>query len=121
MNYVTVFRTSDLSELSGIKEALDREGIEYQVLDEEAEITSENPGFNKNKFSLQVAESQREKAETLIKSGGATTATNITSTHKSHIRDSRRPPMIGRWVIFLLVALVVLVAIILFVWFMIPE
>lgn len=121
MRFITIYRTKDVSEISGIKDILIREKIEYKILSNDDDPDAENAKLTGTESRIQVQEDQRERAEALLDEHGYTPGEHIASMHKSTVPDPRVKPMIGKWVIFLLVALVILIVIILFFWFMVPE
>lgn len=121
MKYSTIYRTRDLKEISGIKELLIREQITYRILNDDNDPDTEDSKLSSTESQIQVEENQREKAGKLLKDSGYTTSDPVRPIHRSTVPDPRAKPMVGKWVIFVLVALVVLIAIILFAWFMMPE
>lgn len=122
MKYVTVYRTTDITEVSGIKEIFVRESINFKILDTETSPEETEAGLKATESEIQVEEQQKKRAESILTQHGYSGVDqHFETTHRSRLPDSREKPMIGKWMIFLLVALVVLIAIILFTWFMIPK
>lgn len=122
MKYVTIYRTTDITEVSGIKEIFVKESINFKVLDTGTSSEENDTGLTTTESRIQVEEQQKERAKSILTQHGYSgTDQHFETTHRSHLPDSSTKPMIGNWMIFLLVALVVLIAIILFNWFMIPE
>lgn len=122
MKYITVYRTTDITEVSGIKEIFVRESINFKILNPET-AANENKDVESSESSIQVEEQQQERANRILTQHGYASASGETpfkTTHRSRLPDSRDKPMINKWVILILVGLVVLIAIILFTWFMIP-
>ncbi|MBZ9729614.1 DUF2007 domain-containing protein [Salegentibacter sp. JZCK2] len=115
MKYIDVFRTSDRNEHSIIKNLFDEENLDYRSYGEATDNATNIGALGNDGLRIEVAESDREKATEIIeRSGFLGRSHNI----KRPERTVRRKPQIGKWVIVVLAALVVLVAIILFVWFM---
>ena len=122
MKYITVYRTTDITEVSGIKEIFVRESINFKILDTGTSPEETDAGLKTTESRIQVEEKQKERAKSILTKHGYSDADQHFETpHKSRLPDSRAKPMIGKWMIFLLVALVVHIASILFTWFMIPE
>ncbi|MGM0932012.1 MAG: hypothetical protein ACQEWD_01060 [Bacteroidota bacterium] len=122
MKYVTIYRTADITEVSGIKEIFVRESINFKILDTGTSPEENDAGLSTTESRIQVEEQQKERAKSILTQHGYSGVDqHFETTHRSRLPDSRAKPMIGKWMIFLLVALVVLIAIILFTWFMIPE
>ena len=122
MKYITVYRTTDITEVSGIKEIFVRESINFKILDTEVSTEEADAGLKATESRIQVEEQQKDRAKSILTQHGYSgTDKHFETTHKSRLPDSRAKPMIGKWTIFLLVALVVLIAIILFTWFMVPK
>ncbi|WP_372917347.1 hypothetical protein [Salegentibacter sp.] len=122
MKYVTVYRTTDISKVSEIKEILVRESINFKILEADTIPEEKDTGLKTSDSRIQVEENQKDRAEGILTQHGySETDSHFEKPHRSRLPDSRAKPMISKWMIFLLVALVVLIAIILFTWFMIPE
>ncbi|HSP11342.1 MAG TPA: hypothetical protein VLO29_02355 [Salegentibacter sp.] len=122
MKYVTIYRTTNISEVSGIKEIFVRESINFKILDAEAPPEQRDANLQSSESQIQVEENQEVRARAILTQHGySETDKHFEKPHRSRLPDSRAKPIISKWVIFLLVALVVLIAIILFGWFMIPE
>jgi hypothetical protein len=112
MNYIDVFRTSDRNELSIIKNLFDEENIAYRTHGEATDNAANIGGLGNHGLRIEVAESDHKEAIKIIeRTGFLGEPTKIS-------QPERRKPKIGKWVIIILAALVVFVAIILFVWFM---
>ncbi|HEY9184837.1 MAG TPA: DUF2007 domain-containing protein [Salegentibacter sp.] len=122
MKYVTIYRTTDITEVSGIKEIFVKESINFKILDTGTSSEENDAGLTATESKIQVEEQQKEKAKRILtRHGYSGNDQYFETTHRSRLPDSREKPMIGKWMIFLLVGLVVLIAIILFTWFMIPK
>lgn len=112
MKYIDVFRTSDRNEHSIIKNLFDDAKLEYRSHGEATDSATNIGALGNDGLRIEVAERDREKAHEIIKRSGFL-------GQSDHIAQSeKRKPQIGKWVIIVLALLVVLVAIILFVWFM---
>ncbi|WP_081208571.1 hypothetical protein [Salegentibacter sediminis] len=122
MKYITIYRTKDITEVSGIKEIFVRESIDFKILDTETSPEEADTGLKAAESQIQVEEKEKKRAESILTQHGYSGVDqHFEKPHVSRLPDSRAKPMIGKWTIFILVALVVLIAIILFTWFMIPE
>ena len=112
MNYIDVFRTSDRHELAILKNLFDDENITYRTHGEAMDSAANIGGLGNDGMRIEVEESEREKAAEIIKRSGFL-------SHSYNIsKPERTKPQVGKWVFVLLAALVVLVAIIFFIWFM---
>ncbi|PRX52516.1 putative signal transducing protein [Salegentibacter salegens] len=112
MKYIDVFRTSDRHEHSIIKNLFDDERLDYRSHGEVTDNATNIGALGNDGLRIEVAESDRDKATEIIKRSGF-----LGQSHNI-AQPKRRKPQIGKWVIIVLAMLVVLVAIILFVWFM---
>lgn len=122
MKYVTIYRTPIITEVSEIKEIFVKENINFKILDRGTSSEENDTGSKTTESRIQVEEQQEERAKRILTENGYSGVDqHFETTHRSRLPDSRAKPMIGKWMIFLLVALVVLIAIILFTWFMVPE
>jgi len=115
MKYVDVFRTSDRNEHSIIKNLFDDEKLDYRSYGEATDNATNIGALGNDGLRIEVAEKDREKAHEIIQRSGFLGQSHHIAQAK---RPGRRKPQIGKWVIIVLALLVVLVAIILFVWFM---
>jgi|GEM_PF-5189266 len=112
MKYIDVFRTSDRNEHSIIKNLFDDEQLDYRSYGEATDNATNIGALGNDGLRIEVAESDREKATEIIKRSGFLDQSHNISKPK------RTKPQVGKWVFVLLAALVVLIAIIFFVWFM---
>ncbi|MBO2543876.1 DUF2007 domain-containing protein [Salegentibacter sp. BDJ18] len=112
MKYIDVFRTSDRNEHSIIKNLFDDEKLDYRSYGEATDNATNIGALGNDGLRIEVAESDREKATEIIKRSGFLGQSHNISNPK------RTKPQVGKWVFVLLAALVVLIAIIFFVWFM---
>lgn len=112
MKYIEVFRTSSSNELAIIKNLFDDAEIAYRTKGEAMDSAANIGGMGNYGLQIAVAESHQQKAMKIIERSGFVKQSMETSI------TSRKKPKIGKWIIVVLAALVVLVAIVLFVWFM---
>ncbi|WP_037317613.1 DUF2007 domain-containing protein [Salegentibacter sp. Hel_I_6] len=112
MRYIDIFRTTDRNELSIIKNLFDEENIAYRSHGEATDNAAGLAGLGNDGMRIEVEESQKDKAAQIIK------RTGFLGERTNLANSSRTRPQVGKWVIFILAALVVFVAIIFFVWFM---
>ncbi|PKD21891.1 hypothetical protein APR41_02620 [Salegentibacter salinarum] len=112
MKYIDVFRTSDRNEHSIIKNLFDDEKLDYRSYGEATDNATNIGALGNDGLRIEVAESDREKATEIIRRSGFLGQSHNISNPK------RTKPQVGKWVFVLLAALVVLIAIIFFVWFM---
>lgn len=112
MNYIDIFRTSDRHELSILKNLFDEENIAYRTHGEAMDNAANIGGLGNDGMRIEVEEGERERASEIIKRSG------FLGQSRRIAHPERRKPQVGKWVIIVLALLVVLVAIIFFVWFM---
>jgi hypothetical protein len=112
MKYVDIFRTSDRNELAIIKNLFDEENIAYQTQGEAMDSAANIGGMGNYGLRIAVEENQQQKAVEIIKRSGFIEQPLETG------KPNAKKPQIGKGMLFVLAALVVLVAIVLFVWFM---
>ncbi|MBZ9631075.1 DUF2007 domain-containing protein [Salegentibacter sp. LM13S] len=112
MKYIDVFRTSDRNEHSIIKNLFDDEKLDYRSYGEATDNATNIGALGNDGLRIEVAEKDREKAHEIIQRSGFLGQSHNISNPK------RTKPQVGKWVFVLLAALVVLLAIIFFVWFM---
>jgi len=118
MNYVNVFRTSDRHELSILKNLFDDENIAYKTYGEAMDSAANIGGLGNDGMRIEVEESERERATEIIKRSGFLDNSYTGKTFQQTSHSARRKPQVAKWVLVLLASLVVLVAIIFFIWFM---
>jgi hypothetical protein len=111
MNYITVYTTTDKSEVSVLKSLFEREKIDFQVLEEKTIAAAEGPLPEKR---FQVNENDREKARKILHETGYLRV----ETHQQQV-TSRSPSK--KWIFIFLAALILVLVIFLITWFMNPE
>lgn len=112
MKYVNVFRTSDSNELAIIKNLFDDAGIAYRTKGEAMDSATNIGGMGNYGLQIEVEKGERQKAMTIIKSSG------FVKQPLEVEKPTAKKPKTGNWMIMVLAALVVLIAVVLFVWFM---
>jgi hypothetical protein len=112
MKYIDIFRTSDRNEHSIIKNLFNEEKLDYRSYGEATDNATNIGALGNDGLRIEVAESDRGKATEIIERSG------FLGQNQNIAKPERRKPQIGKWLIFVLAFLVVLVAVILFVWFM---
>ncbi|MBE7640783.1 hypothetical protein GUB10_10600 [Salegentibacter sp. BLCTC] len=118
MSYIVVFRTSSRHELSILKNLFDEEGVAYRTYGEAIDSAANIGGLGNDGMRIEVEEDERTKATEIIKRSGLLDNPYTGKTFQQMSHSERRKPQVGKWVFVLLAVLVVLVAIIFFVWFM---
>ena len=116
MQYITVYSTLDTGEISIIRNLFDQQEIKYEIL---GEATSSSAGIAASGISgmrVQVREKDSDRAKEILTAAGF--LGNINKGHVSHTGENAK---MGKGMIIFLAALVVILAAILFIWFMIPE
>ncbi|MFD1094789.1 putative signal transducing protein [Salegentibacter chungangensis] len=111
MDYITVFTTTDHSEVSIIKGLFDQENVHYKILDENRELDT-----GMSEVRIQVSEEDRVKAREILHEGGLLGGSRkaVTAWH------SRRKP-VKKWMFVFLAALIVVLVALLVMWFMSAE
>lgn len=112
MKYINVFRTSDSNELAIIKNLFDDAEIAYRTKGEAMDSAANIGGMGNYGLQIEVEKSERQRAMTIIERSGFVKQPLETE------KPTARKPKIGNWIIVVLAALVVLIAVVLFVWFM---
>ncbi len=109
MEYITIYRTLDETEISIITDLFEQEEIEYKILDEGAR---DSAGLNSEGVRLQVLENQKEKAREILMEGGFLDDQSVHST------KARKSSSFNKWIFIFLAALVVVIVAVLIMWFM---
>ncbi|MFV8836977.1 putative signal transducing protein [Salinimicrobium soli] len=111
MRYITVYTTTDKSEVSVLKSLFEKSKIDFQLQEEKPPPAGERPIPEKR---FQVNEKDREKAREILHETGYLRV----QTHQN--QSTSRKPM-KRWIFLFLAALILVLVILLITWFMNPD
>lgn len=114
MEYTTIYRTHDSTEVSIIKHKFEEESLNYQILDEHINSSAGIPGMGGEGMRVQVLESQQKKAIDILNQIG------FLGNWKENLNLKRKNAPMRMWVFIFLAALVLIIVAFFIMWFMNP-
>lgn len=120
MEYKTIFSTNDRTEVTIIKHLFEEHKVDYNILGETTNDAAGIAGSGQNGIRIQVPSNQIDRAKSVLVKNGF--LGNLKSERtKVGINRKRRKPVISRWILIVLAALVLVLVAFLVMYFMNPD
>ncbi|CAN5128301.1 hypothetical protein BH23BAC2_BH23BAC2_04820 [soil metagenome] len=112
MEFITIYRSQEISEITLIKHLLDENKIDYQIFDETT--SGIIAGANVTGSRIQVPKNEVDHAKAVLLENG------FLGDWQKGRRKSNTQPRVSKWVLIFLAALVLIIVSFLIMWFMNP-
>lgn len=119
MQYTTIFTSNDRTEINIIKHLFEEHKVDYNILGETTNDAAGTAGSGINGMRVQVPSDQVEKAKSILLQNGYLGNLNK-ERGKIGNPKRRRKPVISRWILIFLAALVLIIVALLIMYFMNP-
>ncbi len=120
MEYTTIFSSHDRTEVSIIKHLFEEHKVDYNVLGETTNDAAGIAGAGSTGMRVQVPSDQVDRARSILTQNGY-----LGNLEKENVkmgnRKRRKTPVISRWILFFLAALVLIIVALLIMYFMNPT
>lgn len=120
MEYTTIFSSHDRTEVTIIKHLFEEHKVDYNILGETTNDAAGIAGSGGTGMRVQVPADQVEKARSILLKNGYL-GSQDKETIKIGNRKRRKKPVISRWILIFLAALVLIIVALLIMYFMNPD
>ncbi len=121
MEFITIFTSHDRTEISLIKHLFEDNNVTYNVLGETTNDAAGIVGSGSTGMRVQVPSDKVDKAKEVLVKNGFLGKLKKDRTERVEIGKRRSPPVISRWILFFLAALVLIIVALIIVYFMNPD
>lgn len=116
MKFIELYHTEDRIKILQVKNLLDRENIDYRILNDTLDKSLDKSAIVKKEKTIEVADKDLEKAKQLMNENGITREKVIGN---NSISKARTP--LGKWLFIILASFVLVIVALLIIWFMSAE